>query len=51
VAMTSDVAGFMVWNVSAGRAGPCVRSVVTIAVHHRSGQRKFAVTENTGART
>jgi hypothetical protein len=38
VAMTSDVAGFTVSKVSRGRAGPCVHSVVAIAVHHRSVQ-------------
>jgi hypothetical protein len=41
VAITSDVAGFSVSKVSAGRAGPAVRSVVTMVVHHRSVRRKF----------
>ena len=37
VAMTSDVAGFSVSKVAAGRAWPCVH-VVTIAPHRHSVQ-------------
>ena len=41
VAITSDVAGLSVSKVSPGRAGPVVRSVETMVVHHRSVRRKF----------